>query len=391
MKHWQQTLATGLVAALLAFAITAAPPANASAKKTIADWHIGFESGENWFGEDFAYDITDTATCWALIQRPIMVLDMGEREVIYPLDAPGGKKVNNDEYGGCIAGTTAAVKVLGKNENGWTLIEGMDGYDRLIRGYVRTKLLKTVIPNKNYGLIVDKLVQRLYVFVDGELFSSCAISTGLPTDDTPFNETSSGEYLISSWVGHFENENLMCEFALRFNNGDLFHQVPYMLLGDGTKRFSNYESLLGTKASHGCIRVPRYANDDGLAIDWLWKNLKKNTKVLIWDDDGRVYPYPDSQLALYYNPRGGSKYHLSANCSGVKPEFLPLEGFTYDELDSGVYAKLDPCDFCNPMKRRAWIDSFNLARGVITEADMWDNEDYSHQSVAVFLLDAEDD
>jgi len=179
--------------------------------------------------------------------------------------------------------------------------------------------------------------------------------------------------------------------ALRFNNGDLFHQVPYMLLGDGTKRFSNYESLLGTKASHGCIRVPRYANDDGLAIKWLWDNLKRNTKVVIWDDDGRRYPYPDSQLALYHNPSGGSRYHLSANCSGVLPEYLPLEGFTYGELDTGNYAKLEPCDFCNPMRRIAWIDAFNLARGVITEeetrAALAEEEDYSHQSVEVIMLD----
>ncbi len=365
MKGLSQKGTALFLAALLACAMGLSP---ASAKaKTLADALEGFASGQNWFGEDYAYDIADTKACWELLQKPITVLNVGEREVIYPLTEPGGKKVKNDHLGGCIAGTTSAVHVLGKDENGWTLIEGLDEYDRLIQGYVKTKLLKTVTPNKTYGVIIDKLVQRLYVFIDGEFFSSCAISTGLPTGDTAFNETASGEYLISSWVGDFETDELLvCQKGMRFNNGDLLHQVPYLLLGDGTMRFSDYEKKLGQKASHGCVRVARYPNDDGLCIDWLWDNLKKETKVVIWDDDGRLYPYPAADTPLFYNQKGGSRYHSTAHCSGVKPEYLPLSGFTYGELDSEPYAKLTPCDFCTPVKPRAWIDEFNLARGVVS-------------------------
>lgn len=364
----EKKMAAGLVAVLLF--VAALCPAPIAHAKTVEEWMAGYESAQNWFGEDFAYDITDPASCWELLQRPITVLNVGEREVVYPLVEPGGKKVNNDKLGGCIAGTTAAVHVLGKDENGWTLIEGMDEYDRLIRGYVRTKLLKTVTPNKKYGIIIDKLTQRLYVFIDGEFFSSCAISTGLANDEQPFNETASGEYLVSSWVGAFENEGMICEKGLRFNNGDLMHQVPYLVLGDGTKRFSSYEAKLGTKASHGCVRVARYPNDDGLSINWLWDNLKKNTKVLIWDDDGRVYPYPAEDTPLYYNPSGGSKYHSTATCAGVKEKYYPLSPFLYSELDGDSYKKLEPCDFCTPVKRKAWIDQHNLTRGVIDQDDV---------------------
>ncbi len=364
-----QKMAAACCAALIACAVLR--PLPSARAKTLADWHAGFESAENWFGEGYAYDITDTNACWALLQTPVTVLNVGERETVYPLAEPGGKKVNNDDLGGYIAGTTSAVHVLGKNEDGWTLIEGMDEYDRLIRGYVRTKLLKTVTPNKNLGIIIDKLTQRLYMFKNGELFSSCAVSTGLPTDDTPFNETASGEYLVSSWVGTFETDELLvCEKGLRFNNGDLMHQVPYLVLGDGTQRFSSYEEKLGTKASHGCVRVARYPNDEGLDINWLWDNLKKNTKVVIWDDDGRVYPYPGDDTPLYYNPAGGSRYHFSARCSGVKAEYYPLAPFRYGDLDTDPYKSLKPCDFCTPPKRKAWIDQFNLARGVIGEGDV---------------------
>ena len=52
--------------------------------KTVEEWLEGFETGETWFGEDFAYDITDEEACWELLQRPITVLDAGQREEIYP-------------------------------------------------------------------------------------------------------------------------------------------------------------------------------------------------------------------------------------------------------------------------------------------------------------------
>ncbi len=366
-KPFSQKLICLLLAAGLLFGT--ASPAAAAKKKTLEAWLEGFDSGEDWFGADFAYDITDTAACWELLQRPITVLDKGERDAIYPLDAPNGKKVNNNDRGGSIAGATAAVHVLGKDEDGWTLIEGLDEYDRLIRGYVRTRLLKTVTPNKNIGIIVDKLTQRLYVFRDGEFFSDCGISTGKPTDDQPYNETASGEYLISSWVGDFENEGMICKLAMRFNSGDLFHEVPHMVLGDGTKRYTQYEELLGEKASHGCIRVARLPNKDGLCIKWLWDNLKKNAKVVIWDDDGRAYPYPSPNASLFYNSQGGEYYHAVEDCSGVKPKYHPLTGFLYSQMGEKPYNKLSPCPFCVPVRPKSWIDKFNKARGFATQED----------------------
>lgn len=326
----------------------------------------GFDTGADWFGQDFAYDLTDEAACWELLQKPITVLDVGEKEVVYPLTEPGGKKVVNEWMGGTINGSLAAVHVLGEDEDGWTKIEGLDYYNRVIRGYVKTKLLKTVTPNARMGIIVDKLTQRLNVFIDGKFWSSCAVSTGLVNKEQPYNETAAGEYLIGSWVGGFDSEGMYCEMAIRFNGGDMFHQVPYVTLADGTKRFTKYEALLGEKASHGCIRVARTPNEDGLCIKWLWDNLKKGTKVLVWDDHGRSIPYPDDSLELFYNPDGGSYYHANANCGSVRDKYLPLTAFSYGELDTGAFAKLDPCPSCTPAKRKAIIDEQNKARGAVT-------------------------
>jgi len=364
-------------------------PVSQASAKTVAEWLEGYDTGDKWFGDDFAYDITDTEACWELLMKPITVLDVGETETVYPLKEPGGEKVNNDKLGGFINGASAAVHVLGADENGWTLIEGIDYYNRIIRGYVKTKLLKEITPNEHYGVIVDKLTQKLYVFIDGEFFSSCAVSTGLPNDEQPYNETAAGEYVAISWSGGFDSEGMYCDMAIRFNNGDKIHEVPSTILADGTKRYTKWESQLGSKASHGCIRVARLPNDDGLDQTWLWNNLKRMTKVIIWDDGGRKLPYPDDDMQLYYNPDGGKYYHSTPECSAVKSKYYPLTAFKYSELDTGIYKKLDPCPSCTPVKRKSVIDAENLARGVITQAE-FDALQVQHAAEAAAVEAGED-
>ncbi len=337
--------------------------------KTVAEWLEGFDTGEVWFGEDFHYDITDEEACWELLQKPITILDAHQTEKIYPRETPDGKKVNTDKLGGFINGASAAVHVLGEDEDGWTLIEGVDYYNRVIRGYVRTKLLKTVTPHEKYGIIIDKLTQRLYVFIDGKLWDSCLISTGLPNDEQPYNETAAGEYMICSWVGDFDSEGMICATALRFNGGDMIHEVPHKIGYDGKKIYDRWEALLGQKASHGCIRTQRIPTEKGLNARWLWDNLKRGTKVIVWDDGGRKMPYPDDDRQLFYNPEGGSLYHADQRCSTVRDKYLPLKAFTYAELDSGDFLRLNACTKCQPVRRKSAIAAENFARGVITQEE----------------------
>ena len=126
-------------------------PWSAVSAKTLEEWLAGYDMGDVWFGDDFAYDITDTKAVWELLMKPITVLDVGQTETVYPLDTPGGNKVNKDKLGGFINGASAAVHVLGEDQDGWTLIEGIDYYNRVIRGYVKTSLLKVVTPDPHYG------------------------------------------------------------------------------------------------------------------------------------------------------------------------------------------------------------------------------------------------
>jgi hypothetical protein len=294
--------------------------------------------------------------------QPVTVLNVGPKEHVYPLVSPDADPKDPDNLTGQLHGSTAAVHVLEELDDGWSLIEAFsaDGYggpsdkfhdldNKLIHGYVKTKLLKTVKPYAKIGLVIDKYTQRLYVFRDGKLFTELLVSTGFPTKSQPWNETPSGEYLVDTWVGMFANGALMCDLALRINGGCLLHEVPHKAMADGTRNYAPYEPYLGQKASHGCVRIQRIRNKDGVNMAWLWNNLKRNTKVLIWDDTGRApIPVPDWAQTVYINPDGGKSFHRDQNCPGVKERFLPLSPLPYQSLYEDPYTKLLPCNSCEP-------------------------------------------
>ena len=168
-----------------------------------------------------------------------------------------------------------------------------------------------------------------------------------------------------SRVGDFLAGNLVCSMAMRINGGSLIHEVPYIVNENtGYKDYSSQERVLGQKASHGCIRVQRKNNDDGINMSWLWNNIKVNTKVLVWEDEHRYTQYPDETLPLYFNPISGQFYHGDDRCSSIKDRYLPLKGsFTYGQLEDADYLKLTPCKYCKPPERQSVIDALNIKNG----------------------------
>ncbi len=312
-------------------------------------------------------DISNESGIWEVLMQPITVIKGNERQA-YKLRAQPDKEAGPV---GEVTYTSQGVRVLEKLDSGWSLVEAYSSsfsgskvkvWGEMVQGYVETKLLEEKKPYSKYGLVIDKLTQRMYVFTDGKLLTSLLISTGLPNEKQPYNETQAGEYLIVSRVGQFPAENLLCDMGLRFNNGNYIHQVPYVIAADGSKYFENTEPKLGFKASHGCVRVQRKKNPDGVSMAWLWKNLKVNTKVLIWEDyKGRQLPMPSGDTPLYYNPDGGKYYHSVDNCPDVRTKYLPLTAFTHSELENPSFTDLNPCAACAPAIRTAQIEEINAA------------------------------
>jgi len=317
---------------------------------------------------------------WDVMMQPMTFIKGGDQRETYKLRAAPDKSTASSNILGEITYVSQGVHVLQTLDNGWSLVEannssygpdnrtrrGYGSTDDVIKGYVETKYLEVTMPRNDYGVLIDKLKQEMYVFKEGKLFTTLIISTGNPTKQQPWNETPAGEYLMVSRVGDFLAGNLVCPMGMRINGGSLIHEVPYILNETtGWKDYSIQERQLGVKASHGCVRVQRKANAEGANMTWLWNNIKVNTKVLIWDDfPGRYYEYPEDDLMLYFNPNNGQYYHLDQNCASIRDKYLPLKGsLTYAELDEAEHLKLTPCKSCNPPLRKTQIDKINADNG----------------------------
>ncbi|QUA51686.1 L,D-transpeptidase [Aristaeella lactis] len=322
-------------------------------------------------------NLEDEKAIWKMLTAPITVadIDMNKQTVIY------SEPDENSEGIGMVTGQSQGLRVLETLDNGWTKVQTYStsfhdskvlNFNAFVTGYILTKKLKTVNVNQNYGIIIDKLTQRLYLFKDGHLETSLAVSTGKYNPDAkkqqPYNETRSGEYLIIyTKTGSLNDEEsgMVCSYALKFNAADYIHEVPHRKNADGTKNFRGFEEILGNRASHGCIRVQAKKNTAGYNMSVLANLIKKRKdknciKLVIWEDyQGRQVKIPEDDTPLYYNPKGGSLYHSVADCASVKKKFLPLNAFTYGELEEADYSKLKPCPYCMPSPRKEALEEIN--------------------------------
>ena len=341
-----------------------------------------FRSEETWTEEEGCYwttpmSLEDEEAIWKMLTSPITVADIDMNKQMVICKEPD----ENSEGIGMLTGQSQGVHVLETLNNGWTKIQTystsfhdskVKNFNAFVTGYVPTKKLKTVDVNQNYGIIIDKLTQRLYLYKDGHLETSLAVSTGKYNPDAkkqqPYNETRSGEYLIIyTRTGALidDESGMVCNYALKFNAADYIHEVPHRKNNDGSKNYRGFEEILGTRASHGCIRVQAKQNRAGYSMSVLSNLIKKRkdkncVKLVIWEDfQGRQVKIPDDDTPLYYNPKGGSKYHAQAECVNIKKRYLPLESFPYSQLDEEPYSKLTACPYCMPSPRKAFLEEIN--------------------------------
>ena len=341
------------------------------------------EKGENGFtplhtsprrGEDqtlnywtLPMDITDEEAVWKALTAPMTVLDNGKKNAEKMQVIIRSQPSEQSEGIGMVTCISQGVHVLERGEE-WSLIESYSSsfhdsailnWNSLVQGYVPTAFLKDIKPNQEMGLVVDKLTQRLYVFLDGKLYTTLLVSTGISNPKQPYNETRSGEFLLVSKVGEFSSDNLRCAMALRFNDGDLLHEVPYIASQDG--RFRDYsinEPKLGKKASHGCIRVQRQPSPEGVNQKWLWNNYQRNTRIMIWEDwQGRQIPVPADDTELYCLKKRTGYYHSSPECGVIRNK--KTETLHYGQLEEDAYRKLKPCSQCAAPGRHETIDAVN--------------------------------
>lgn len=246
----------------------------------------------------------DDAVIWEIMMQPITVYDdgrIGASGHVFMKEYPDGTGANVAQ----IHGLSQGLHVIGEpNEYGYVLVEAFSNYDPsytpltedeklyafdIRQGYLLAKNLKTVESQPDIGLLIDKMTQRMYVFIDGVRVTEIVISTGKITNEKYYRETIPGEFITISHSGGYWSNDIYSDMAIRFNGGTLIHEVPHTVGADGTKYYGVFERYLGSKHSAGCVRVPYRKNEEGFNQAWLWKNLKSEGryKVIIWDDRNR--------------------------------------------------------------------------------------------------------
>ena len=310
---------------------------------------------------------------WAVMQQPMTVVKGEHQRQIIPLRA---EPREDAEYIGEVTCISQGVHVLETLDNGWSLVDCYSSsaakskvkvFAEQVQGYIRTDRLEEKIPATRYGLLIDKLNQTMYVFDQGKIIGELLVSTGLVNKSQPFNETPAGEFMTVSWSGGFWSGNMYCDMGIRINAGILLHEVPCLISSSGGRNYAPFTPKLGKKASHGCIRVQNKENEQGMNMKWLWDHLKADqpndylrTRVLIWDDKGRILEIMDPLTPMYYNPKGGQYYHADQYCSSVKDRWLPLTEITYESLD-GEFSHLKACTSCAAPQRISELEAQNAA------------------------------
>lgn len=219
-------------------------------------------------------------TIWEMMMQPSVVVDtkdVGHQKVYDRPDKSG-------EVLGEIHGQSQAVMVKELREDGWARISAWNHEGgELVEGYVPANVLKTERPSQEYGLLLDKQAQELTVFYRGERLTTLPVSTGLMAPDKLLRETPAGMYLTLRHVDNFASDGYYYDYAIRYDGGNLLHQLGYKTRG-GRKDFSAQVEQLGSKASHGCVRLPSAVDDQGVNAYWLWTHLPYHTRVVILDD-----------------------------------------------------------------------------------------------------------
>ena len=223
---------------------------------------------------------------WQAIISPMISVDVGETESAYIYDSVKDSRKRL----GTVSGLSHGLNVIENRADGWSLVETYRNEDgAFVRGYIRTKTLRTVEPNTTYGLVVDKAAQTLTVFKDGERIGSCDVTTGEPTVKYPQRETPAGEYITVTRRGTWEYYSSgYTKYTIRINGGYYLSEIP-TTKKNGTN-FSMLEDALGEKATRGSICLPHEpSTDGGINAEWIWNmtDANKKVKVLIFDDKDR--------------------------------------------------------------------------------------------------------
>ena len=161
------------------------------------------------------------------------------------------------------------------------------------------------------------------------------------------------KYCSSEWAAQQEDP-AMSLFAILKNSRPLSYEY-ISVSGDPEASVRGAECKINIDWNTGkipetyCMNVTMVLEEDGLwyidPANLEWTYTAEPTLV------PELTPAPPAEITgdtiLYYDPEGGSKYHLDPYCKTVNPKLLPLQGtFRYSEVNDPQYQELRTCHIC---------------------------------------------
>ena len=185
---------------------------------------------------------------------------------------------------GTLHGQSQSLSVLEIQDN-WVRISAWNHEKGApVEGWVPKKILKVVQPQSRYGVLVDKKAQTLTLYENGKKIDTLLVSTGRMEIDEFYQETAAGSFLTDYHMSDYSTNGLKYDYVIRYDGGNLLHQIPYAWSESGKKDMKPGELYLGSKASHACIRIQEKPSEQGINAYWLWTHLPYHTRVIVLDD-----------------------------------------------------------------------------------------------------------
>ena len=216
---------------------------------------------------------------WDMMMRPSVVVDIDffDHQQIYEEPDTGSRSL------GTLHGQTQGLKVI-RAKDGWALIGAWNHEDAAyVEGWVPYENLKTELPAREYGILIDKRSQTLSVYRNGKKIDTLLVSTGRPEKKHLYQETSAGCFLTGYHRVNFSMNGKKYDYVFQYDGGNLLHQTPYDW-GQQKKDFTLGRGYLGAKASHACVRIQPEPGEGGLNAFWLFTHIPYHTRVIILDD-----------------------------------------------------------------------------------------------------------
>ena len=224
-------------------------------------------------------DDTD-AEIWAKMTAPATIVDIPNVSHQRVYQEPDMKS----RVLGTLHGQSQSLSVMEISEK-WARIRAWNHEKGApVEGWVPTKNLKVVRPQGPYGLLIDKKEQTLTLFENGKRIDTLLVSTGRMEKGELYQETAAGSFLTDEHMSDYSTNGLKYDFVIRYDGGNLLHQIPYAWSESGKKDMIPGEVYLGAKASHACIRIQEKPGESGLNAYWFWTHLPYRTRVIVLDD-----------------------------------------------------------------------------------------------------------